>query len=60
MVTEYCGGGVVVLDKKGEKLKSLKGSDFNIVMPTGVAFDDEDSMYIIGSKNCIIVKLRIL
>ncbi len=58
VVTEYCGGGVVVLDKKGEKLKSLKGSDFNIVMPTGVAFDDEDSMYIIGSKNCIIVKLN--
>ncbi len=50
-------GGIVVFDRKGNKIKSMDLSDHNISKPTGVAVDESGGLYIADHEKCRIVKL---
>ncbi len=60
IVTEVQNRDVLIFDKKGEKMRSLKESspDIGIEYPCGVAVDEADNIYIADRKGNGVIKLN--
>ena len=55
IVSEYMGD-VVTVNKKGNRLRSIKSSDYKFHSPTGIAIDRDDNLYFIMHRASIIWK----
>ena len=56
IVLSECHGDVMLLDKKGNRLASIKKSEHNLDCIRGVAVDEDDNIYFIDVRRNIIYK----